>query len=241
MPVPETVPMDLPGNFAAGLRSLYSLCLVSLGFGAIALAAGLWFIVAAFLAGTFGAFQLVLALAGWASLVVGVRWLMAGWKILAGVSPILRDYEVLEGAAATDARAKGGPMVGEVPEPPVPESEPAPGAVHLDAIRELVRRMMVHYRENWKTWWKMAPLSRMGGGIFIIMGLLEFYRVYSSWDPAGTGTVLVPLVAGALFIALGAEALLLAAKFQASARAWERRLIDAGMGGEFPQDHREGA
>jgi hypothetical protein len=220
----ENLPGDLAETFPADLRSFYSLCLLSLVLGSLALAFGLRFIVSAVatMTGSGGPqpLSLVEAFAGWAAAVIGFRWVLSGARILRGVSGILRDYQALEGSARLESPAG---------------AESAGGAILPQAIDGLALRMMAHYRENWKTYWKIAPISRLGGWIFICLGVLYFIDGFPAWKAASGSTYILPFFAGGLSVALGAAAILVSSRFSAWARAWDRRLIDAGQGGEILQ------
>jgi hypothetical protein len=256
--MPENLPNAIAETFPAELRSFWSLCLLSLVLGALAFAYGLWFIMSAFLAGAFGAFQLVQAFAGWAALVIGFRWALSTGKILKGVSGILRDYEVLEGSAGGEAREESRPpgkpgnggLASATPEagkPPDAESpggagkaepggEPEGSPAAASTIDGLVNRMMAHYRENWKTYWKMAPISRLAGWIFMCLGVLAFIEGYPAWLAGEIPNF--PFFAGGIAIALGVAAILTSSRFGSFARTWEHRLIDAGQADEILQGER---
>jgi hypothetical protein len=213
-----------PDTFPTELRSLYSLCLLSLVLGALALALGLSSIVNAIVAmaaeGSFGVFRLVQAFTGWAALVIGFRWVMSTAGILKGVGGVLRDCQVLEGSGRQES---------------APGAESTGGAVPPEALDALFLRMMAHYRANWKTWWKMRLIAAAGGWIFICLGVLDFMEGYPAWQ-AGVVPNL-PFFGGGISIALGVAAILVSSRFQGSARTWERRLIDAGQGDEILQEY----
>jgi hypothetical protein len=90
---------------------------------------------------------------------------------------------------------------------------------------------MAHYRENWKTYWKLPLISTLGGWIFVLLGVLGFMDGYPAWE-AGGGPHL-PFLAGGIAIALGVASILVSRRFREYARTWERRLIDAGQGDEI--------
>jgi hypothetical protein len=218
--MPENLPGGVTGTFPAEFRSLWSLCLLSLVLGGLALALGLRFIVTAVAAvagtGTFDAFRLVEALAGWAATVIGFRWVLSAVRILSGASGILRDYQALEGSAGGEADA-------------IP-----PGA-----LEALVLRMMDHYRKNWKAWWKMPLVSTLGGWILVFLGVLFFIEGYPAWQ-AGGGPSL-PFVAGGIAVALGIGAVLVSSRFRTLARTWEHRLIEAGQADELLEPGAQGS
>jgi hypothetical protein len=249
VPLPENLPGNIAETFPAELRSFYSLSLLSLVLGALALALGLSSIVTAVLAmageGGFGAFRLVQAFAGWTAAVIGVRWVLSMAKILSVVSGILGDYQALEGGAGGEpvpGKAAEGGLASETAGSPVPPGVDSPaetgpgagpgdGAVSTRAIEALFLRMMTHYREHWKTWWKMRLIAGLGGWIFICLGVLSFIDGYPLWQ-AGVVPNL-PFFTGIISIALGVVAMLASSRFRVYARTWEQRLIDAGQGEEI--------
>jgi len=193
-------------TFGRELRSFFVVCLLSLVFGALAMAFGLQFIVAAVVAmagsGTLGLLPLVQVLLGWAAAVVGFRWILSSAKILKGVNRIRRDYRAME------------------------------GPVSDEAVTGLIVRMMAHYRENWKTIWRMNLIAILGGAVFLALGVVNILQGIAAWY-AGTGLMsFFAFFAGGLNIAIGLAALLTSAGFRRYARAWESRLAEAGQSEE---------
>jgi hypothetical protein len=241
------------GNFGRELGSFFVLCLLSLVFGAMALAFGMQFIVNAVLAmagsGNFAIFPLVQAFLGWAAAVIGFRWILSSARILKGVTRIRRDYRAFEGSGAGGAPEKS-PEGGSIPEEtmeratgttaaePANLEKPVPG----DALTGLIVRMMAHYRENWKPIWRMNLISTLGGCIFLALGLLNLVQgisaalgsvpAYTLLVQAGLTSgigrsVLPSFLAGGINLAIGGVSLLFSTWFRRFSRAWELRLIEA--------------
>jgi len=243
----ENLRESVSETFAAELRSFFALCIMNLVFGALALAFGMQFILTALLAmageENFGLFLFLKALAGWAAAVIGLRWILSSARILRGVGKIRRDYRALEGPGAGAVKA--------APERPVPEGtgkEPVSGvsgAAPLtgDALTGLIIGMMAHYRENWKTIWRMNLLSIVGGCIFLALGMLNLIQGISALASgsvpgyplfvqagltSGIGrSVLLSFLAAGLNLAIGLVSLLSSTWFRRFSRAWELRLIEA--------------
>jgi hypothetical protein len=244
--IPQT---GLAQTFAAELRSFFVLCLLSLVFGALALAFGLQFIATALLAmaasGDFGIFPFLQALAGWAAVVIGFRWILSSARILKGVNPIRREYRAVEGSLAGDTGKGPGPgeaMPGTIPgdtgmEPGsgrIPE-HPVPG----EALTGLIIRMMAHYRENWKTIMRMNLISTLGGWIFLVLGVANIAQGISAWY-SGTGlSFLLPFLASGINMTIGLASLLFSSSFRRYSRAWERRLVEASHAEEGLRDSME--
>jgi hypothetical protein len=204
-------------NFRAELKSFFALCLMNLVFGSLAMAFGIQFIVTAVLAiaaaGTFQWFPVFQVLLGWAAAVVGLRWILSSAKILKGVTKIRREYRAME-------------------EPVSPE-----------ALTGLIVRMMAHYRENWKTIWRMNLISTLGGCIYLILGVLNLFEgisaVLAGSGPAyvfiiqegltsGIGrTMLISFFTAGINLTIGLVSLLFSAWFRRFSRAWDHRLIEA--------------
>jgi hypothetical protein len=202
----ENIGTGVEEGFATEIRSFFALCLWNLVFGALALAFGIQFIVTAVLAmagsGAFGIFPFLQALLGWAAAVVGFRWVLSSARILTGVNRIRREYRALE------------------------------SPVSDEAITGLILGMMTHYRENWKTIWRMNLIAILGGAIFLALGITNLLQGISAWY---AGTVLSSLpgfAAAAINIAIGATSLLFSVWFRRFARAWELRLIEAAQSEE---------
>ena len=197
----ETREKSVAETFAFELRSFFALCLLSLVFGALALAFGLQFIVTAILGmattGDFGILPFLQALIGWAGAVIGFRWILSSAGILKGVNRIQRAYTALE-----------KPVSGE-------------------AITGLIIRMMAHYRENWKTIWRMNLISTVGGAIFLALGLANLLQGITGLTGAANISALLPFLAAAINLTIGLVCLFLSSWFRRYARAWELRLIEA--------------
>jgi hypothetical protein len=218
-------------TFAAELRSFFGLCLWNLVFGSLAMAFGMQFILAAILAmaatGDFGIFPFLQALIGWAGAVIGFRWILSSARILKGVNRIRREYRALAGSAPgeTGGRVLEGPGPGTT-------GEPVPGlrraAASGDALTGLIIRMMAHYRENWKTVWRMNLISTLGGAIFLALGVANLVQGVSGWHEAAGLSSLPAFLAAGINLAIGIVSLLFSSWFRRYARAWELRLIEAG-------------
>ncbi|HTY51746.1 MAG TPA: hypothetical protein VMB35_00950 [Methanomicrobiales archaeon] len=203
----------LSENFGRELRSFFVVCLLSLVFGALAMAFGLQFIVTAVVAmagsGTLGLLPLVQVLLGWAAAVVGFRWILSSAGIFRGVNRIRKDYRAME-----------GPVTDE-------------------AVTGLIVRMMAHYRENWKAVWRMNLVAILGGAIFIALGVVNIVQGIWHWYSPSPGeilylpAILIPLLfAVAIDLAIGILSLLSSVWFRRYARAWELRLVEAGQSEE---------
>jgi hypothetical protein len=257
----EILQTGVAGNFSRELRSFFVLCLLNLVFGSLAMAFGLQFIVTAVLAmaqtGNFGIFPFLQALAGWAAAVIGFRWILSSARILKGVNRIRREYRALEGSGA--GRSGKEPPVdlggnGSVPGETTkgagggPGGEPAGGSpVSGEALTGLILSMMAHYRENWKTIWRMNLISILGGCIFLALGVLNLLEGISAvlragplypyliqaglanWPP---WSVFFAFFAAGLDLAIGLVSLSFSAGFRRYSRAWELRLIEAARSEE---------
>jgi len=195
-------------NFERELGSFFTLCLLSLVFGAIALAFGMQFIVAAVLAmAEVRALELLpflQVLVGWAAAVIGLRWIISSARILKGVNRIRREYRSVE------------------------------GQVSDEAITGLIVQMLAHYRENWKTILRMNLIAALGGVIFLALGVVNLVEGISHWYSPSPGeilylpAILLPLLLAVVIdLVIGVVSLLSSVGFRRYARAWELRLIEA--------------
>jgi len=202
-PAADGLQENVAADFAAELQSFFVLCLLSLVFGSLALAFGLQFILSALLAmgqtGDYGILLFLRALAGWAAAVIGFRWILSSAKVLSGVNRIRRDFRALE------------------------------RPVHGETVAGFIARMMAHYREHWKTIWRMNLIATLGGCLFLALGIVNLVQGISLGYPAGGPDLayLFPFVAAGINLAIGLVSLLSSAWFRSYARAWERRLIEA--------------
>jgi hypothetical protein len=251
----EILTTSVAENFGRELRSFFVLCLLSLVFGSLAMAFGLQFIVTAVLGmagtGNFGIFPFLQALAGWAAAVIGFRWILSSARILKGVNRIRREYRALEGSG-TRISEKEAPAglegKGSVPGGTTKGGEPGGetttgGPVSGDPLTGLILSMMAHYRENWKTIWRMNLLSILGGCIFLALGVLNLIQgisaAVSGSVPAytylvqagltsGIGrSVILSFLAAGINLAIGLVSLLFSSWFRRFSRAWELRLVEA--------------
>jgi hypothetical protein len=215
----ESIQNEVAETFSRELRSFFVLCLMSLVFGSLALAFGMQFIVTALIAmaetGNFGISPFLQALAGWAAVVVGFRWILSSAGILKGVNPIRREYRAMEGSMAGEPRAE--PVSGEV-------------------LTGLIIRMMAHYRENWKTILRMSLISTLGGWIFLVLGVMNLAQGISAPNPAPDLQYIFPFLAAGINLTIGLASLLFSSSFRRYSRAWERRLIEASHAEEALQE-----
>src|SRR5512136_1892763 len=199
----DTPENRVAGTFAAELRSFFALCLGNLVFGSLAMAFGMQFIVTVVLAmansGSFGVFPFLQALVGWAGAVIGFRWILSTAGILKGVTGIQREYRTLE---------RSGPISG-------------------DALTGLIIRMTAHYRENWKTIWRMNLISTLGGVIFLALGLANLVQGISLLNQATYLSSALAFLAAGINLVIGLVSLLFSSWFRRFSRAWELRLIEA--------------
>jgi hypothetical protein len=209
-------------NFAAELRSFFSLCLLNLVFGAMILAFGVQFIVTSVLALAEGeaslGFAAVQVLAWGAIAFLGLRWILSSVKVMRGVTVIRREYRALE--------------------------EPVSG----EALTGLIVRMMAQYRENRQAVRRMTLICTLGGAIFLALGVLNLLAGISA-AMAGTGPLYIFLVqagltsgigrslflsfvAAGINLAIGIVSLRLSSWFRRYSRAWDLRLAEASRSGE---------
>jgi hypothetical protein len=255
----EHLQTSVSENFGRELRSFFVLCLLSLVFGSLAMAFGMQFIITAILAmgetGNFRIFPFLQALAGWAAAVIGFRWILSSARILKGVNGIRREYRALEGSGAgkvSEASTAGAGEEGSKPSETKGRTGGGPGRESAiggperspagEALTGLIVRMMAHYRENWKTIWRMNLISILGGCIFLGLGVLNLLDGLSallragplhpslvqagpaSWPP---WSVFFAFLAAGLNLAIGLACLLSSLWFRRFSRAWELRLMEA--------------
>jgi len=195
-------------NFERELGSFFTLCLLSLVFGAMAMAFGMQFIVAAALAmAEAKALELlpfVQVLLGWAAVVVGLRWIVSSARVLKGVKGIRKEYRAAE------------------------------GRVSDEVLTGLIVKMLAHYRENWKTILRMNLITALGGAIFLTLGVVNIVQGIWHWYSPSPGEIrYLPAILLPLFLAVGIDfavglvSLASSVWFRRYARAWELRLIEA--------------
>jgi hypothetical protein len=203
-------------DFNRELGSFFRLCLLSLVFGSLAMAFGMQSIVSAVLAmagsGRFEPFLLVQALMGWAAAAVGFRWILSSARVLKGVARIRREY-----------RAMGRPVPVELPTGVAGKGSLPGTADHgapvrpagmgngpqnpEEALTGLIIRAMAHYRDNWKTIWRMNLIAMVGGCIFIALGVMNLAQGIAAFV-SGTEPATTHLVQAAFSSGIGRSALL---------------------------------
>ncbi len=224
--MPETNQEKVTKTLGRELDSFFALCIFSLVFGALALAFGIQFIVTSVLAmaeaGVLGILPFLQALVGWAAAVVGLRWIISTAGVLDGIDDIRTEYRSMQATEADRAGKETLTSGLQVSGKGMATGETGQEPVAGETLTGLILRMMAHYRENWKTIWRMNLISTLGGCIFLALGGLNLIQGVSVWPPSG-----LAILAAGIELAVGLASLLISSMFRRYAKTWELRLIEA--------------
>jgi uncharacterized membrane protein len=197
-------------QFEDELRSFFALTLLNLVFGAMAMAFGMQFIVAAALAlsgmPAFVLLPVIQIIAGGILFVLGLRWILSSVRIFSGVARLRREYRGQEKS----------------------------GSDHT--LTGYIVRMLAQYRENQETIQRMTLICLLGGCLFLALGSLNLVQGFSAvMSAGGTDAVVLSFVAAGINLTIGLVCLLSSAWFRTYARAWDLRLLEISRSEEALQ------
>lgn len=189
------------GRFRKELNRYFTLVLLNMAFGALAMASGMQYMVMAVLGQTGSMLPAVRFAAGVFAMVgfgLGLSWVVSSARILEGIRIVRR--------AVRDCR------------------EPVPDEV----LTGWIVSVAAHYRGNRDRIRWMAVVCLLGGCVFLALGILAGLEFFSVSISGGTVTINSLLVIPAAALTLGIAAVSLASSYYFSrlAKVWDRRVGD---------------
>jgi hypothetical protein len=186
-------------GFKIELNSFFALVILNITFGALAMAIGVSFMVTAVL-GLAGA-QIPLPLriiAGSFFMIcfgLGFMWVLTSARILKGITGVRREYRK--------------------------QREPVPGEI----LTGWIVRLMANYRENKKTISWMILICSLGGGTYLVLGILNIIQGITPVEGAlDIWTRVLPFAAAAINLTIGLASLLSGYYLSKFSKTWDRRL-----------------
>ena len=193
-------------QFQTETRHFFLVTLLNLVFAAIAIAIGVQYMVTAILSQTidpvipgFPVIPTLRIFTGAIAMIcfgLGIRWIISTVEIFEGIVTIKDDLEKA-GSVITDER-----------------------------LTCLIVRMLVHYRDNYKTIRTMILVCTLGGGCFFVLGIANSLKALSVSSGGFAFTLDNLLLIPAMLLTLGIAlaSLLSSYYFSKFAKVWDRRL-----------------
>lgn len=195
-------------QFKNELNSFFWLVLLNMVFGALAMAFGIQFVISAVmglpLEPTMPGLRVLAGAIAMAGFGLGLSWVLSSAKVFLGINGIRREFR---------KRTL-----------PVPD----------DMLTSGIVRMLAHYRENQKILLRMITICRLGGCVFIALGLANIVWALSFGSVSGTtrtvfalGTGIVfalPFVDAAINLTIGTVTIAISIGFHQYSLVWDRRL-----------------
>jgi hypothetical protein len=186
-------------QFVGELWSFYILSFLNVVFAALVIAFGVQFIVTSVPALTEGetsiVFPAIQILLGGATVVLGLRWILASVQIFSGIEQLRDEWSGLED--------------------PVPD----------ETITGLIIKLISNYRENRETIQTMIITGIFCGFFLLILGIIHSLEFLSFSFSSGTFTIdihrVIPSTFPAYFIAI--VSLFSAAFFKKFSKVWDLR------------------
>jgi hypothetical protein len=182
-------------QFADELRSYFTMTLLNLVFGAMAMAFGMQFIVTSVLsfehAGIEAALEIPLFLVGVIAVIFGIRWIVFSARMLKGIAPLKREYRKME----------------------KPLSE--------EILTSMIIRLITHYRENQWVIRRMTIICTLAGCIFLVLGILNLIQGILAGPFL---TLFLNIFAAGINLVIGSVALISSSWFRHYAAVWDQRL-----------------
>jgi len=185
-------------QFKAEFTSFFVIVLLNMAFGALVMAFGMQFIVSSVLGLTgeqpFMVIRILMAAISMVCFGLGLTWVLTSAKVLKRITRIRREY-----------RNRKEPVSDEI-------------------LTGWIVRTMSHYRENKKIISWMTRISSIGGCIFLVFGIFNVFQGFSTWTPGDITTLILPIIAGAINMAIGLVSLRITLYFRRYSVVWDRRL-----------------
>lgn len=194
---------DIETQFGDELNSFFVLTLLNLTFGALAMALGMQFFVAAVLdlltempvSALPNLFLFLRIAAGAGGAGLGFAWILASAKIMRGVKGIRREF-----------RSRTAPVTSEV-------------------LTGWILQMTAHYRQNKRAIGWMTLICTLGGCVFLALGIINLIGAIAVWaSPAGILIVSLFFITTAINLAIGIASLRFSSYFRRYSRAWDNRI-----------------
>jgi len=186
-------------QFKDELNSFFMLALLNMAFGALAMAFGIQYMVRSVLGLPLAQADPALrVLAGVIALVgfgLGLMWISTSAKVIRGMKGIWKEVRSHDG--------------------PVPD----------ETLAGWIVRIMAQYRENKKILPWMITVCRLGGCVFVALGVASLLQGISAGQTGGAGIDgIFPFVAAAINLAIGIATIAISIGFHRYSVAWDRRL-----------------
>ena len=128
-------------------------------------------------------------------LCLGFMWVLTSARILKGITGVRREYRK--------------------------QREPVPGEI----LTGWIVRLMAHYRENKKTIRWMILICSLGGGTYLVLGILNIIQGMNPMEGAlDIWMRMLPFAASAINLTIGIASLLSGYYFSKFSKTWDRRL-----------------
>jgi hypothetical protein len=127
---------------------------------------------------------------------LGLMWILSSAKVLRGIKGIRREVKSHEG--------------------PVPE----------EMLTGWIVRMLAHYRENKKILPWMITLCRLGGCVFVTVGVVTILQGFTDWNNDGGNwmNLALPFTVAAINLTIGIVTIAISLGFHRYSAAWDRRM-----------------
>lgn len=174
-----------------------------MAFGALAMAIGLQYIVAYEILKIPGwqIAPLIPALSGIVALIcfgLGLMWVVTSARILKGVKGVRREYR---------------DHVGEIPD---------------ELLTCWIVRILAQYRENRQRFQWMITICRLGGCVFVTLGIVNLIQGFATpVFPAVGFAGIFPFIAAAINLTIGLCAIAISIEFHRYATIWDERIKTA--------------
>jgi len=183
-------------QFKDELYSFFMLVLLNMAFGALAMAFGIQYMVRAVLGmplvQTDPALRILAGIIALVGFGLGLMWISTSAKVLKGMKGIWKDVRSHDG--------------------PVPD----------ETLAGWIVRMMAQYRENKTILPWMITVSRLGGCVFVALGIVSLLQGIT--DGVTGIDAIFPFAAAAINLAIGIAAIAISLGFHRYSVAWDRRL-----------------
>jgi hypothetical protein len=190
---------NLAKQFTGELRGFFMLSLLNIVYAAMAMAFGIWFIVTSIPALGEGettiAYAAILIILGGATVLMGIRWILASVQVFSGIKQLRDEWRSLKD--------------------PIPD----------ETLTGMIIRMISYYRGNRKTIQTMIVTGIFCGFFLLMLAIIQSLEFLSFSISSGTFSIdvhrVIPLTFPAYFVAV--VSLFTAAFFKKYSTVWDLR------------------
>jgi hypothetical protein len=193
---------DTLSRFKAELDSFFVIVLLNMVFGALAMAFGIQYIVTLVLGlpvwQTSPVLRMPAAIIAMVGFGLGLSWILTSARVLRGIKNIRR------------------------------ESRNSPEPVPSETLTGWIVRMIAHYRENRKIIRHMIVICRLGGCVFVTLGIVNILQAFAAGSTGGNWwSLALPFFAAAINLTIGIITILISIGFHRYSAVWDQRLTTA--------------